>query len=71
MTLDMKKSLLSISERLQLTMHHCIKDESKMSLGQALQSQLQVYRERGFSVKVVNVDPANSASRSTVRRRGC
>ena len=37
-------------------MHHGINDESEASLGQALQSQLQVYQERGFSVKVVHVD---------------
>ena len=43
MTLDTKKSLLSISYPLQLTMHYGIKDEIKASLGKALQSQLQVY----------------------------
>ena len=41
-------------------MYHSLKDESQSSLGQALQSQLQVYRERGFSVKVVHVDPASA-----------
>ena len=50
-TIDTKKSLLSISEPLQLTMHHGLKDESQSSLGQALQSQLQVYRERGFPLR--------------------
>ena len=38
MTLDTKKTLLSISEPLQLTMHYGIKDETVASLGQALQS---------------------------------
>jgi hypothetical protein len=50
MALDTKKSHLSISEPLQLTMHYGIKDETMASLGQALQSQLQVFREGGFFV---------------------
>ena len=60
MTIGTKKSLLSVSEPLQLTTHHGLKDESQSSLGQALQSQLQVYQERGFSVKVAHVDPASA-----------
>ena len=60
MTLDTKKSLLSISEPLQLTMHYGIKDETVASLEQPLQTQLQVYQERGFSVKIVHVDPTSA-----------
>ena len=57
MTLDGQKSLLSVSVPLHLIICTVVMDESEQVLGTALQGQLQTLRERGFTLKVVNVDP--------------
>ena len=57
MTIDGQKSLLSVSVPLQLIICTALKDESEQVLDTALQGQLQVLRERGFTPKMVHVDP--------------
>jgi hypothetical protein len=57
MHLDGQKFLVSVSEPFQLTLQTPVANESQTTLGMALQSQLEVYRSRGFAPVRVHVDP--------------
>jgi hypothetical protein len=59
MHIDGKMFLVTVTEPLQLTLQTPIKSESANALGMALQSQLQVLRERAFIPTKVMVDPGS------------
>lgn len=58
--LTLKKFLITVCEPLQLTMQTPVKNVSENELGQALQGQLGLLRERGFIPTVVYVDPESA-----------
>jgi len=60
MHIDSNKFLISVCEPLQLTLQTPVANESADTLGTALQSHLQILREKSFSVKCVHVDPASA-----------
>jgi hypothetical protein len=46
MTIDLKNTLITVCDPLQLIPHTPVKDEQERLLGMALQGQLQTLRER-------------------------
>jgi hypothetical protein len=60
MHIDSNMFLISVSEPLQLTLQTHVLNESADTLGTALQSHLQILREKSFVVKCVHVDPASA-----------
>jgi acetyl-CoA carboxylase beta subunit len=56
MAIDARKFLVSVLDPLQLTLVTFVKDEGEESLGLALQSHLQMLKERGFWATVVHTD---------------
>jgi len=59
MYIDDQMFLVTVTEPMQLTLQTPIKSESANALGMALQSQLQVLRERAFIPMKVTVDPGS------------
>jgi hypothetical protein len=70
MHLDGQKFLVSVSEPLQLTLQMPVANESQTTLGMALQSQLEVYRSRGFAPVRVHVDPHSTFQTLTTKYPG-
>jgi hypothetical protein len=68
--LDSYKYLVSVSEPLQLTLQTPVAHESQMVQGMALQSQLEVYRSRGFQAVRVYVDPQSTFQSLTTKYPG-
>ncbi len=60
MHVDANKFFISVADPLQLLIVSCLKDETANSLAEALQSQLEILRERGFTPVMVHVDPASA-----------
>jgi hypothetical protein len=70
MHLDGQKFLVPVSEPLQLTLQMPVANESQTTLGMALQSQLEVYRSRGFAPVRVHVDPHSTFQTLTTKYPG-
>ena len=60
MHIDDNMFLVSVCEPLQLTLQTHVTNESADTLGTALQSHIQVLREKSFKVTCVHVDPASA-----------
>jgi hypothetical protein len=60
MHIDGNKFFISVANPLQLLTVSHLKDEIANSLGEALQGQLEILRERDFTPVVVYVDPASA-----------
>ncbi len=60
MHIDGNKIFISVANPLQLLTVSHLKDETANSLGEALQGQLEILRERDFTPVVVSVDPASA-----------
>jgi hypothetical protein len=60
MHIDENMFLISVCEPLQLTLQTHVLNESAATLGIALQSHIQVLREKSFAVTCVHVDPASA-----------
>jgi hypothetical protein len=59
MHIDRSSFFVSVAEPMQLVMLNFIKNEEAESLGEALQDQLNLLRERNFQPQIVYVDPAS------------
>jgi hypothetical protein len=57
MHVDTKKFFVTVSDPLNLTLQCKVENESRMSLGMALQGQLALLRTRGFIPMIVYTDP--------------
>jgi hypothetical protein len=60
MHIDGNKFFISVADPLQLLIVSHLKDETGNSLGEALQSQLEILRECDFTPNMVYVDPASA-----------
>jgi hypothetical protein len=60
MHIDKNNFFISVADPLQLILVTHLKDETANSLGESLQGQLEVLRERGFDPVIVHVDPASA-----------
>jgi hypothetical protein len=59
MHIDQSSFFVTVSEPMQLVMVNYIKNEDAESLGEALQEQLNLLRERDLKPEIVYVDPAS------------
>jgi hypothetical protein len=63
MHINQQSFFVSVAEPMQLIMLNHIKSEDAESLGEALQDQLNLLRERSFQPNLVYVDPASGLMR--------
>jgi hypothetical protein len=59
MHIDQNSFFVSVAEPMQLIMLNSIRSEDAESLGEALQDQLNLLRERSFQLQLVYVDPVS------------
>jgi hypothetical protein len=60
MYIDKNRFFISVADPLQLVIVTNLKDETVNSLGESLQGQLEILRERDFEPVMVYVDPASA-----------